>query len=156
MQTEVKPIPEGYHSITPYLIVKDASKAIDFYKRAFDARELFRMDAPGGKVGHCELQIGDSRIMMADEFPEIGSTAPTEGGRAFSLMIYVDNADEFFDRAIDNGARILKPLKDQFYGDRMGTLQDPFGHNWHVATHIEDVPEEEMQKRAEESWKNAQ
>lgn len=156
MQTQVKPIPEGYHSLTPYLIVKDATRAIEFYKKAFGARELFRMDAPGGKIGHCELQIGDSRVMMADEFPNMGATAPSEGGRAFSLMLYVDNADLFFKRAVEAGAKVLRPLKNEFYGDRLGTLQDPFGHNWHVATHVEDVPEEEMQKRADENWEKNQ
>lgn len=156
MENEVSPIPEGYHSITPYLIVKDATKAIDFYKKAFGAKEIFRMDAPGGKIGHCELMIGDSRIMMADEFPDMGSTAPEGANRSFSLMIYVENVDEFFDMAVDHGARIIKPLKDQFYGDRMGTIQDPFGHNWHVASHIEDVSTEEMQKRAQAAWNKQQ
>lgn len=153
METEIRSIPEGYHSLTPYLIVKNAASAIAFYQKAFGAKEIFRMDAPGGKIGHCELQIGDSRIMLADEFPDMGARAPVGGDRAFSLMLYVENVDEFFKRAIEAGAKVLRPLKDEFYGDRMGTLQDPFGHNWHVATHVEDVSEEEMQKRATENWK---
>lgn len=156
MQNQVNPIPEGYHSLTPYLIVKDAAKAIEFYKKAFGASELFHMDAPGGKIGHCELQIGDSRIMLADEFPEMGSSAPTAGGRAFSLMVYVENVDEVFKRAVDAGAKVIKPLKNEFYGDRMGTIQDPFGHNWHLGSHVEDVSEAEMQKRAKENWEKNQ
>lgn len=151
MQTQVNPIPEGYHSLTPYLIVRDASKAIEFYKNAFGAKELYRMDAPGGKIGHCELQIGDSRIMMADEFPNMGA-APEGGPSSFSLVLYVENVDELFNRAVAAGATVVRALKDEFYGDRMGTLQDPFGHKWNLATHVEDVSPEEMKKRAEKMW----
>lgn len=152
MQTQVSPIPNGYHSLTPYLIVSNASKAIEFYKQAFNAKELFRMEAPGGKVGHCELMIGDSRIMLADEFPHMGAQAPEEGPKPFSLVLYVENVDALFDQAVTAGAKIIRPLKDEFYGDRMGTLQDPFGHNWSLGTHVEDVSEEEMKKRADKMW----
>lgn len=152
MQTQVTPIPKGYHSITPYLIVRDAAKAIDFYKNAFGANEIYRMDAPGGKVGHCELQIGDSRIMLADEFSQMGAVAPREDEKSFSLLLYVENVDVFFERAVKAGAKVVRALKDEFYGDRMGTLQDPFGHKWSLATHIEDVSPEELKKRSEKMW----
>lgn len=147
-QNQVKPIPEGYHSLTPYLIVKDCAKAIEWYQRAFGACEHFHLEAASGKIGHAELQIGDSRFMLADEFPDMGETAPQGKEHSLSLLLYVENADEFFDRAVDHGAIIIHPLKDQFYGDRMGTLQDPFGHRWNVATHIEDVSSAEIEKRA--------
>lgn len=155
MQTQVNPIPQGYHSITPYLIVKGAARAIEFYKNAFGAKEIYRMNAPNGLIGHCELQIGDSKIMLADEFPDMEATAPEkEGGRAFSLLIYVDNVDAIFQRAVQAGAKVLRPLKNEFYGDRMGTLQDPFGHNWNLGMHVEDVSAEEMKRRSEELWQN--
>jgi PhnB protein len=154
MQTQVNHIPKGYHTITPYLIVKDAAKAITFYKNAFGAKEIFRMDTPNGKIGHAELQIGDSRIMMGDESPDMGAVAPLgEKMSSFSLLIYVEDVDLLFKRAIEAGATVLRPLKDEFYGDRMGTLQDPFGHVWNLGMHIEDVSPEEMKKRAEEMWK---
>lgn len=152
METNVEPIPKGYHSLTPYLIVNDANKAIQFYEKVFGAKELYRMDAPNGKIGHCEIEIGDSKIMLADEFPDRGAVAPTQGGRAFSLVLYVSNVDEVFDDAIDNGGIIVHPLKDQFYGDRMGTFRDPFGHEWSVGTHVEDVSPEEMDKRSKEMF----
>lgn len=153
MDTQVSAIPEGYHSITPYLIVKNAKEALEFYKRAFNAREIFRMETPQGMIGHCEFEIGDSRLMMADEFPQMGSTAPSEHqGRAFSLLIYVQNVDEVFNRAVEAGAKVIRPLQNEFYGDRMGTLQDPFGHNWHLGQHIEEVSPEEMKKRADKMW----
>lgn len=154
MEKQVNPIPQGYHSLTPYLIVKDAARAIEFYKKAFGAKELFRMAAPNSMIGHCELQIGDSRVMLADEFPDMDATAPTQGvnGIAFSLLIYVENVDEVFKRAVDAGAKVLRPLKNEFYGDRMGTVQDPFGHHWNLGMHVEDVSEEEMQKRAQKMW----
>ncbi|WPU63216.1 VOC family protein [Peredibacter starrii] len=152
METNVEPIPKGYHSLTPYLIVNDAKKAIQFYEKVFGAKELYRMDAPNGKIGHCEIEIGDSRFMLADEFPERGAVAPTQGGRAFSLVLYVPNVDEIFDEAIDNGGVIVHPVKDQFYGDRMGTFRDPFGHEWSVGTHVEDVSPEEMDKRSKEMF----
>ena len=148
----VKPIPEGYHSITPYLIVRDATRAIDFYTRAFGATELFRLDAPGGKIGHAELQLGDSRIMLADEFPEMGARGPqTIGGSPVHLLLYVQDVDSVFRQAISAGAVEARPVKDQFYGDRSGNLTDPFGHSWTVATHTEDLSPEEMQRRSQEA-----
>ena len=143
-----KPIPEGYHSVTPYLIIKGATEAIDFYKKAFGATELFRMPAPGGKIGHAEIKIGDSPIMLADESPEMGYKSPKSlGGSPISIMIYVVDVDTVFKRAIAAGGKEQRPVKDQFYGDRSGTLEDPFGHVWHVATHKEDVSPEEMERR---------
>lgn len=152
MDTQVNPIPEGYHSLTPYLIVKDARKAIEFYKEVFNASELYRMDGPDNKVGHCELQIGDSRIMLADEYPDMNAIAPGAGGRAFSLVLYVKNVDEVFKKAVNAGATILQPLENKFYGDRMGTIQDPFGHSWSLGMHIEDVTPEEMNRRSKEMY----
>jgi PhnB protein len=141
-------IPEGYHSVTPYLIIKDAAKAIDFYKRAFGAIELMRMPTPEGRIGHAEIRIGDSAIMLADEYPEMGHRSPQSlGGTGVSLMVYVERVDETFKKAIAAGATEVQPLKDQFYGDRSGTLQDPFGHVWTIATHIEDIEPAEMQRR---------
>jgi PhnB protein len=145
----VKTIPEGYHSVTPYLIISGAGEAIDYYKKAFGATELLRMPAPGGKIGHAEIKIGDSPIMLADEFSEMGYKSPkTLGGSPVSLMIYVADVDTVFDQAIATGGKVQRPVKDQFYGDRSGTLEDPFGHVWHVATHKEDVSAEEMERRA--------
>jgi PhnB protein len=141
-------IPEGYHSVTPYLIIKDAAKAIDFYKRAFGATELMRMPTPEGRIGHAEIRIGDSAIMLADEYPEMGHRSPQSlGGTGVSLMVYVERVDETFKKAIAAGATEVQPLKDQFYGDRSGTLQDPFGHVWTIATHTEDIEPAEMQRR---------
>jgi PhnB protein len=146
----INAIPDGYHSVTPYLIVKGAAAAIDFYTRAFGATELMRMPSPEGRIGHAELRIGDSVIMLADEHPEMGHRGPQSlGGAGVSLMLYVERVDEVFKRSIANGAKELQPIKNQFYGDRSGTLQDPFGYNWTVATHVEDVSEAEMQQRAE-------
>jgi PhnB protein len=146
---KVNPIPAGYHSVTPYLSIKGAAKAIDYYKQVFGATELFRMAAPDGKIGHAEIKIGNSPIMIADEFPEMEFVSPqTLGGSPIGLMIYVDDVDTMFNKAISAGATQVKPLQDQFYGDRSGTLKDPFGHVWTVATHVEDVAPEELQKRA--------
>jgi PhnB protein len=146
----VKAIPDGYHSVTPYLIVTGASDAIEFYKRAFGAVEIMRMPTPDGKIGHAELSIGDSKVMLADEYPEMGYRSPRSiGGAGVSLMLYLEKVDDVFKRAIAAGGREIQPIKDQFYGDRSGTLEDPFGHVWTVATHVEDVPPEEMRKRAE-------
>lgn len=143
----VKPIPEGYHSVTPYLIIKGAADAIEFYKKAFGATELFRMDHEG-RVGHAEIKIGDSPIMLSDEWPEMGYVGPKAlGGTPVSLMIYVEDSDTVFNQAIKSGGTPLKPLQDQFYGDRSGTLTDPFGHIWTVSTHKEDVTPEEIGKR---------
>jgi PhnB protein len=144
---EVKPIPEGYHSLTPYLIIDGAADAIDYYKKAFGAVELFRMDH-GGKIGHAEMKIGDSPFMLADEHPEMGYRSPNSiGSTPVSLMIYVEDVDTVYKQAIDAGGKEVKALQDQFYGDRSGTLTDPFGHVWTVATHKEDVAPEEMEKR---------
>src|SRR3989441_2036777 len=144
----VKPIPEGYHSVTPYLIIKGAADAIEFYKKAFGATELFRFPAPDGKIGHAEIKIGDSPIMLADEFAEMGYKGPQAlGGSPVSLMIYLEDVDAVFDRAVEAGASVKEAVQDKFYGDRTGTLTDPFGHVWHVATHKEDVSMEEMEER---------
>ena len=150
-------IPEGYHSVTPYLIVDDASAAIDFYTRAFGASEKFRLPM-GDKIGHAELQIGDSVVMLADEFPERDIRGPkARGGATSSLMIYVDDVDAVFSQAIDAGGRVDgEGVKDQFYGDRSGTLVDPFGHKWTVATHVEDVPEDELQRRMDQFSKQGE
>ena len=144
----VKPIPEGYHSVTPYLILNGAADAIEYYQKAFGATELFRMSAPGGKIGHAEIKIGNSPIMLADEHPEMGYKSPRSwGGTPVSLMIYVEDVDTVFKQAIAAGAKEQQAVKDQFYGDRTGTLTDPFGHVWTIATHKEDVSMEEMQQR---------
>jgi PhnB protein len=146
---KVNPIPEGYHSVTPYLSIKGAAAAIDYYKEVFGATELFRMGGPDGKVGHAEIKIGNSPIMLADECPDMEFVSPqTLGGTPVGLMIYVDDVDTMFKQAISRGAKEVKPLQNQFYGDRSGTLKDPFGHVWTVATHIEDVAPEEMERRA--------
>ena len=150
----VSPIPEGYHSITPYLVMKNAAAAIEFYKKAFGAVELFRMPAPGGKVGHAEIKIGDSPVMLADEYPDMGFKGPESlGGTPVILMIYVNDVDKIYPQAIAAGGKELRPLQTQFYGDRSGTLSDPFGHVWTICTHVEDVPEEELAKRAEAAMK---
>jgi PhnB protein len=152
---EVNFIPKGYHSVTPHLIIKGAAEAIDYYKDVFGATEMFRMD-DGGKVGHAEIKIGDSTIMLADEYPELGFVGPkTIGGSASGLMIYVEDVDTIFNRAIAKGGVQLKPVKDQFYGDRSGSLTDPWGHVWTVATHKEDVTPEEMDQRAAAAKGNA-
>jgi PhnB protein len=144
----VKPIPEGYHSVTPYLVVKGAAKAIDFYKKAFGAKELFRMEGPGGTVAHAELEIGDSRIMLADESPQMGYTGPEPGSRtSVGLMIYVNDVDKTAAQAIAAGIKTEREVQDQFYGDRSGNFVDPFGHRWTIATPKEDVSKEEMDRR---------
>ena len=145
----VRQIPEGYSTVTPYLIIKGASEAIDFYKRAFGATEVMRFGAPDGQVAHAEIQIGNSRVMLADEHPDRGYRSPQSwGGSGAGMMLYLENVDGVFSRALQAGAKALDPVKDQFYGDRSGTLVDPFGHWWTLATHIEDVSLEEMQRRA--------
>jgi len=149
MTSKVKPIPEGYHSLTPYLIIKNAADAIEFYKKAFGATELFRIDQPDGKIGHAEIKIGDSPIMLSDEFPEMGYRSPQSlGGSPVSIMLYVDDVDAVVNRATTAGAKLDRPVEDKFYGDRAGSLTDPFGHIWHIGTHKEDVSPEEMEKRA--------
>jgi PhnB protein len=144
----VKPIPDGYHSITPYLYVKGGARAIDFYERAFGATELVRMDGPNGTVRHAEIKIADSTIMLADENPQMGARSPqTIGGSAVSLLLYVEDVDKVFNRAVKEGATVERPVADQFYGDRTGGVKDPFGHLWYIATHKEDVSPEEMKRR---------
>ena len=140
----VKPIPEGYHAITPYLVMDGAARAIDFYKRVFGATEIMRMPE-GNRIAHAELKIGDSHIMLADENPKMGHRGPKAfGGSPVSILLYVDNVDATVPRAVAEGAKIVQPIKDQFYGDRSATIHDPFGHVWTVATHIKDVTPEEM------------
>jgi PhnB protein len=149
MTNRPKPIPDGYHTATPYLIVKDAARAIEFYKKAFGATELMRMAQPGGKIGHAEIKIGDSPIMLADEFPEMGARSPQSiGGSPVSILLYVENVDAMISQAVAAGAKVQRPVKDQFYGDRSGGVEDPFGHVWYIATHTEDVSPDEMRKRA--------
>jgi PhnB protein len=144
----VKPVPEGYHTATPYLIVSGGAKAIEFYKRALGATERMRLDGPDGKIGHAEIEIGDSVIMLADEFPEMGAKSPQSiGGTPVGICLYVEDVDARFQQAVKAGAKIERPLQNQFYGDRSGTVIDPFGHKWTIATHIEDVPPEEINRR---------
>jgi PhnB protein len=144
-----KPIPEGYHTLTPYLAVDDAAKAIDWYKKAFSAKERMRMDAPGGKIGHAELEIGDSLVMLSDPFPQASTKPPKElGGTSSSVFMYADDVDAVVQKAVDAGATVAMEVADQFWGDRFGTITDPFGHLWSIATHVEDVPPEEMAERA--------
>ena len=150
MAGKVKPIPENYHRVTPYLVVDGAAEAIDFYSRVFGATELMRMPAPGNKIGHAEIKVGDSVVMLADAVAGMGHKSPkTLGGSPVSLLLYVEDTDTTVKRAIENGAKLSRPVEDQFYGDRMGTVEDPFGHVWHVATHVEDVSPEEMKRRME-------
>ena len=145
-----KPIPEGYNSVTPYLIVDDAKRAIEFYKTAFGAEEKFRLPM-GDKIGHAEIKIGDSFVMLADEFPDMGHLGPkARGGPTSSIVLYVEDVDTAFKQALGAGAKEDRPVQDQFWGDRMGTLTDPFGHQWSLATHVEEVPPEEMQRRMEQ------
>ena len=145
----VKSIPDGYHSVTPYLIVRGGVRALEYYKEAFGAQERFRMDGPGGTIGHAEIQIGNSFIMLADENPAWNAKAPEIGTPPpVQLMVYVDDVDATFKRALAAGGKETQAIKNQFYGDRSGSLTDPFGHVWTVATHIEDVPAEEVQRRA--------
>jgi PhnB protein len=144
----VKPIPDGYPRAMPYLIVDGAAKALDFYKQVFEAKERMRMPAPQGKVGHAEITIGDSVIMLADEHPEMDARAPRAfGGSPVSIMVYVPDVDATVKTAVAAGAKVTRPVEDMFYGDRTGTIDDPFGHRWHIATHIEDVSPEEMERR---------
>jgi PhnB protein len=146
----VQATPPGYHSVTAYLCVDGAGAAIDFYKRAFGAKERLRMDAPGGKVGHAEIVIGDSAVMLADEFPEMNFRGPKEGeSSSVNMHVYVPNVDAMFAQAIREGAKVLRALEDKFYGDRTGSLLDPFGHVWHLATHKEDLSPAEMKRRGE-------
>ncbi len=148
----VNPIPEGYPQVTPYLCVDGAAAAIEFYGRVFAASERMRMPAPDGRIGHAELQLGDSVIMLADEFPDAEFRSPKSvGGTPVMLSVYVEDVDDVFRRAVEAGAKALREVEDQFYGDRTGAFEDPFGHRWTVATHVEDVPPEEMEKRMAEA-----
>jgi PhnB protein len=145
----VKSIPEGYHAVTPYLVVDGAAKALEFYKRVFGATERMRMPGPDGKIGHAEITLGGSVIMLADEHPEMGARAPRAfGGSPVSIMLYVDDVDATVKNALAAGAKLVRPVEDKFYGDRAGTIDDPFGHRWHVSTHKEDVPPDELARRA--------
>lgn len=148
MPNQVKAKPDGYHNVTPYLIVKGGVAAIDYYKKVFGATEIMRMPKPDGGIGHAELKIGDSVIMLADEHPEMNILGPaTLGNSPVALLLYVADADKTFNLAVNSGAKVEKALADQFYGDRSGTLIDPFGHKWTIATHVEDVTPEEMERR---------
>lgn len=148
MVQKVKAIPDGYHSITPYLIVKGAAAAIDYYKEVFGATELLRIPQADGRIGHAELKFGDSVVMLADEFPEMKSVGPkTLGSSPVGILLYVEDVDATFAKAVSRGAKVQKPLADQFYGDRNGTVEDPFGHKWTIATHKEDVSPQEMERR---------
>lgn len=146
---KVKPIPDGYPQVTPYLCVRGAEAAIAFYGEVFGASERVRMPAPEGKIGHAELQLGDSLIMLSDEFPEMGVRGPQAvGGTPVTLSVYVEDVDAVFELAMRAGAKLVRPVENQFYGDRSGQFEDPFGHRWNVATHVEDVPPDEMARRA--------
>ena len=152
MPNQVQPIPQGYHSVTPYLVVNDAAQAIDFYRRAFGAKEMVRMDGPPGKIAHAELKIGDSMIMLSDEMPGGGCRSPKSlGGSTVNIFLYVEKVDNVFNQAASAGAKVDMPPTDMFWGDRYGKLTDPFGHSWSVATHQEDVAPEEMKKRTKQA-----
>ena len=149
MSPSVKPIPDGYPHVSPYLVVEGAAQAIDFYTQVLGATERMRMGGPGGTIGHAELQFGDSVVMLADEFPDMGYVGPKKiGGTPVTLGVFVEDVDGTFDAAIKAGAKELRPVENQFYGDRVGQIEDPWGHRWSVMTHVEDVPPEEMAKRA--------
>ena len=144
-----QPIPEGYHTATPYLVIDGAAEAIDYYKKAFGAKERMRMEAPGNRIGHAEIEIGDSLVMLSDAFPQSTTKAPTElGGTTAGVFLYVEDVDAVVKKAIDAGATVTMEVADQFWGDRFGSITDPFGHSWSIATHVEDVPPEEMAERA--------
>ena len=146
----VRAIPEGYHSLTPAIVCKGAARAIEFYKEVFHAKELNRMTGPNGSIGHAELQIGDSRLMLSDEFPGMASAPGPNPITSNSLVFYTDNVDSVFDRAVKAGAKVEMPLQNQFWGDRYGKLRDPFGHSWGLAQHVEDVAPAEMERRSKE------
>lgn len=155
MPNKVKPIPPGYHTVTPYLIIKNAAGAIEFYKKAFGAKEIMRMERPDKKIMHAEIKIGDSSVMLAEEALERGAKSPQAfGGSPVTLHLYVEDVDALFNQAIAAGGKVLRPVKDEFYGDRAGAFADPFGHIWHLATHKEDVSPDEMRKRFENMMKN--
>jgi PhnB protein len=151
----VKPIPEGYPPLVPFLAVDDAAEAIDFYKRAFGAKERMTMPGPDGKIAHAELGVGDAVLMLADQFPQSICKPPKElGGTSVGLFLYVEDVDAFVQRAVDAGATVTMPIDDMFWGDRYGRIADPFGHDWQIATHVEDVPPEEMAERGREAMAN--
>jgi PhnB protein len=157
MPKATKPIPDGYHTLTPYLIVDDAARAIEFYKAAFGATEVMRMPGPGGRIGHAEVRIGDSPVMLADEFPEMGAKSRrTIGGSPVMLYLYVEDVDAVIARAVAAGAKLVRPVEDQFYGDRVGAVEDPSGLQWFVSTHKEDVPPDELRRRAAEKTREAE
>ena len=148
MSDKAKSIPKGFHSVTPYLCVHDAARAIEFYKEAFGATEIMRMEAPGGKIGHAEIQIGNTIVMLADEMPEMSFRSPRSlGGPTSHFMIYVEDVDARVEQAVAAGAKLVRPVKDQFYGDRSGGVEDPFGHLWYIATHVEELTPEEINQR---------
>ncbi|MGA4545228.1 VOC family protein [Uniformispora flossi] len=152
----VKPIPENYPRITPYICVDDAAAAIDFYVAVLGAVEQVRMAGPDGRIGHAEIQLGDGIVMLADEFPDMDFRSPKSiGGTAVTLHVYVEDADAVFAAAVAKGAKAIRPVADQFYGDRSGQFEDPFGHRWNIATHVEDVPPDEMARRAEAAMRSA-
>ena len=143
-----QPIPDGYHTVSPYLAVDDAEKAIEYYKKAFGAEETVRMNAPDGRIGHAELKIGDSLVMLSDPFPQASTTPPKElGGTSSSIFMYVEDVDAVVQKAVDAGATVTMEVEDQFWGDRFGSITDPFGHNWSIATHVEDLTPEEIEER---------
>jgi PhnB protein len=149
MASRVKEIPKGYHTVTPYLTVSDCARAIDFYKQAFGAKELLRLDGPDGKIAHAEMKIGDSIIMLSDEMPGWGRSPQSLGGTAVDIMLYVEDVDRVFKQAVTAGAKVTMPVDNMFWGDRYARVMDPFGHSWSLATHKEDVPPEELRKRAQ-------
>ena len=149
MKSNVKPIPDGYSIIAPYLIIRGAARALDFYKQALGATERMRLVMPSGQIGHAEIQFGGSVVMLADEFPEMNCRSPESlGGSPISLHVYVEDVDAVVARAVSHGAKVTRPVQDQFYGDRSGMIVDPFGHTWNIATHVEDVPPDEIERRA--------
>jgi PhnB protein len=150
MAGKVKPIPDGYHTVTPYLSIDGAAAALEFYKRAFGATEGMRVPSPDGRIAHAEIEIGDSKIMLADEFPEMNFRSPKSiGGSPVTIHLYVEDSDQVTAQAVSAGAKLLRPVADQFYGDRSGSVEDPFGHVWHIATHTQDVSPEELKKHME-------
>ena len=152
-----KPVPDGYHTLTPFLTVRNAAKAIEFYKQAFGAQERGIAKDPTGKVMHAEIKIGDSIVMLADEFPEFGSTAPESGGgTSMGLHIYIEDVDQAFERAVKAGAKVEMPVADQFWGDRYGRLKDPFGHKWSIATHVKDMSADEMKRAMDDAMASFQ
>jgi PhnB protein len=150
MARSADPVPKGYHTLTPYLIVNDAKAALEFYVRAFGATEIYRMPGPDDRIGHADIQIGDSHVMLADEFPEMGAKATgAYGGSPVMMYLYVDDADAWVKRAVAAGAKLTRGVEDQLYGDRMGAVEDPFGYTWFLSTHVEDISPEELQRRGE-------